>query len=115
MTSLIRGALAHIPKAGAVCREKDKVFLGGAPANGWDVQCREGRILESSISPFQVLGICWGGKNQLCWWAGAAEWECETTPGGELGAFHTAQVGKVLALPQGDVQRAQPVERSLTP
>lgn len=38
------------------------MFLGGAPANNWDLQCRERRILESRISSLQLLGVCWGGK-----------------------------------------------------
>lgn len=53
MTSLIRGALAHVPKAGAVCPEKDKVFWGGTPANNWDLQCREGRILRAGFPLFR--------------------------------------------------------------
>lgn len=42
------------------------MFLGGTPANSWDLQCRERRILEGRISPLQVLGICWGGKKISC-------------------------------------------------
>lgn len=85
------------------------MFWGGTPANNWDLQCREGRILESRISPLQVLGICWGGKNQL------RVGGLGPQAGSVRSQLAVAQVGKVLGLAQGDVQGAQPVERSLAP
>lgn len=57
---------SHSQGWGCLLREGQSVLGRRSTANNWNLQCRERRIWRADFSPLQVLGICWGGRNQLC-------------------------------------------------